>query len=102
MGAVNRPGFDFAFQISTRSHMGSSQGDDDDVRQIISSTSCACFELVTSEKNSKDETRVLSVLPTLSFGLLEEIFCKCQICYLSSYHFANVKFQKFAKHFHSW
>ena len=73
MGAVNRPGFDFAFQPDL---MGSSQGDDDDVRQIISSTSCACFELVTSEKNSKDETRVLSVLPTLSFGLLEEIFCK--------------------------
>ena len=85
MGAVNRPGFDFAFQPDL---MGSSQGDDDDVRQIISSTSCACFELVTSEKNSKDETRVLSVLPTLLFGLLEERIFKCLICYFSSYHFA--------------
>ena len=83
--------------------MGSSQGDDDDdVRQIISSTSCACFELVTSEKNSKDETRVLSVLPTLLFGLLEERIFKCLICYFSSYDFANVKLPKFPTNFHSW
>ena len=78
MGAVNRtPGFDFSFQPDLIWVVR--KGDDDDVRQIISSTStsCACFELVTSEKNSKDETRVLSVLPTLRFGLLEEIFYKC-------------------------
>ena len=69
--------------------MGSSQGDDDDVRQIISSTSCACFELVTSEKNSKDETRVLSVLPTLLFGFLEERYAtnaKCTTYLLLSFY----------------